>query len=68
MINYNVKMKYTCLYDRVIRVEKTKFTLDDAIGAFYGSTFEAKGGRLVRIDNTAKDDNMSADKGKKFEY
>lgn len=40
---------------RDIWLDKIKFTLDGAIGHFYGSTFEVKNGKMIKIQKTFKE-------------
>ena len=44
------------LFARDVWLEKTKFSLDGIIGYPYGTTFEVKNGKMVKIDKTVQMD------------
>ena len=48
---------------RDIHLEKTKFSLDGAIGHPYGTLFEVKDGTLVKMERVIEQDGELAEKG-----
>ena len=44
-------------------MEKTKFSLDGAIGHPYGTLFEVKDGMLVKMERVIEQDGELAEKG-----